>query len=510
MDCRMDSTTTRIEDLVLARADTSPDAVALRRHGDTISFSALRARARGLAAMLETEGATKAPVGVLTHTSIDTVVAMLGCLIAGVPYVPIDPGLPAARRDVILSDAGVELVVHDEEVDLRGLIDRDVTLLASTSASPSTACVVAEERSPIASILYTSGSTGVPKGVVVLHENVVPFMRWAERVIALDHDDVVLCQSPLHFDMHIVDLFVALAAGASVVLVDRATTLFPRAVFEALAANRVTFVLGVPSSLIGLLRVPALGAAGLPALRTIAYGGEEFPVAQLRALAALVPHARIINMYGPVETNAVTALVVTREHLELARVPIGRPAESTSIILIDDDGAIIDQPEVEGEIAVHGPSVSPGYLNDPELTRASRAVVDHGGTRTEYYRTGDYGHRDVEGLLHFRGRRDQRVKTRGYRVELGDLEATLERHGAVELAVVVPVPHEEHTNVLHAFVTPSAEELITGDELLRWLRSAVPSFMLPRRLDVRPSMPRTASGKIDRQALLSEAANQGS
>ncbi|MEV4556229.1 amino acid adenylation domain-containing protein [Kitasatospora sp. NPDC049285] len=470
----------RLTDLFLAAALRDPAATALIHASGTLSYGELRDRARETAAAVAASGSA-APVALTATKTPETVIAMLGCLLAGVPYIPIDPAAPPARRELILRDSGAR------------------PLPAPGGHGRTT-------PSHLANVLYTSGSTGTPKGVLTTHHNAVTFLRWAQELIGVTERDVVACYAPLHFDMHVFDLFGTLSAGAAILLLDDRTILFPQAVGTALRTHRATVMYAVPSAWTGLLRSTVLTDGGLPDLHTVMYSGEEFPVRPLRELSRALPGARIVNIYGPVETNAVTALDVTAEHLRLDRIPIGLPFGRSRVFVVDDRGAPITEPGVEGEITVHTATMCEGYLGDPDRTAASRLTVHSDGQALETYRTGDFGCWDAEGLLHFRGRRDGRIKTRGFRVELGEVEARLRAHPDTADAVVTARPHPERTNELVAFVVPRRGATLTAPELTAWCREFLAPYMVPRELRLLADLPRTGTGKADRMALRELAA----
>jgi acyl-coenzyme A synthetase/AMP-(fatty) acid ligase len=273
--------------------------------------------------------------------------------------------------------------------------------------------------------------------------------------------------------------------------------------------NKISVMYAVPSAWIGLLHTESFCEYGLPSLHLLMYSGEEFPVAHLRQIASILPHTRIVNIYGPVETNAITALDVTSQYLAMERIPIGSPVGESRVFLLGDNGELISRVNVDGEIIVSGPNVSPGYINDESLTKASRLEISRDGATYECYRTGDFGSWDESGILHFHGRRDHRIKTRGARVELGEVEACLNANRAVDEAVVVSRPHEDWTNELVAFVrmNETAPDSALGD-LFVWCRARLPTYMIPREIFKVDTFPLTATGKVDRQQLSRAASGE--
>ncbi|MEU8001119.1 amino acid adenylation domain-containing protein [Catellatospora sp. NPDC049111] len=500
----------RLSERFLAVAEQQPEATALVYRDLLMSYAELQRQVLRLGRAIGADG-DSAPLALHATKTPGTVAAMLACLTVGVPYVPIDPAAPPARREAILRDSGAKALVFDDGAGARPELGDGcavpVAAVGDLLAQPVEDTPLAPSH--IANVLYTSGSTGVPKGVLTTHANAVTFLRWAHDLIPVGPGDVVACYAPLHFDMHIFDLFGTLSQGATILLLDDRTLLFPEVVCRTLREQHATSMYAVPSAWIGLLRSTALADGGLPELRTLMYSGEEFPVPPLRELADRLPGVRIVNIYGPVETNAVTALDVTAEHLRRDRIPIGLPFGDSLVFVVGPDGQVLTAPGEEGEIVVHTATMCEGYLGDPAATAASRLTVRVGGADYETYRTGDFGCWDADGLLHFRGRRDGRIKTRGFRVELGEVEARLAAHPAVREAVVTARPHPERTHELIAFATLRTPDGVSAAELTAWCREFLPAYMLPREIHLLDDLPRTGTGKADRVRLTELARSAG-
>ena len=445
---------------------------------------------------------------------------MLACLLARVPYVPISMDAPAPRRRQILLDADPALLVvpapsahqwPDEHFDAFDRMipapgdDATAMYMAPHLAVARRASAVGGGDAPaagdLAYVLYTSGSTGTPKGVMISAANARSFVEWAARAFPLEPRDRVAQHAALHFDLPVYDVFVSLAAGASLHLIDERTAMFPAATYRFLRERRITAAYMVPSALNAMAQRSGYAREGLPDLRQLLYAGEEYHVPQLRDPdGGLRPGVRIANLYGPVETNVVTWHAVDEQTLAAERVPIGRAVPGTDVRVLDDDGTLHAR-LAEGELVVSGPSVSPGYLNDAERTARTRLRARVEGTDRVYYRTGDFARIDAEGVVNFLGRRDGLVKTRGFRVEVGDVEAALTAHPQILQAAVLPATDPGAGTVLAAHVTALPRASLTEAALRQWVGERLPSYMVPARITFHRQLPTTSTGKIARAEL---------
>lgn len=442
--------------------------------------------------------------------SAETFAAMAGCLLAGRTYVPVDPSTPVRRLHQIWADcrpaavaARPALLATLATVTPGGDLP-PVRFDLGTRESQGTASAVAPSPAD-AYILYTSGSTGVPKGVRISVENATAFVTWARDTFDLGPGDRLPVCSPLSFDIAVLDVYAGLAGGATLCPVDERALPFPRDIAGFLTTQRITVCYAVPTLYVNLLARAGLTAGALPALRLALYAGEDFPMRWLRELPAVAPAARLSNLYGPVETNVIAWQEVTEADLGGDRAPIGTAVPGTDVRLWDAERSAWTEPGAEGEIVAAGPTVSPGYLNDDRRTARTRLRPQPSGP--VYYRTGDLARLDSAGRLVLLGRRDQMFKSRGFRVEPGDIEGTLLRHPSVTQASAFPVPDGDASVLVHAAVTAGAD--VDERALRRWCLERLPGHLVPERVHVVPAMPATATGKVDRRALAAPLTTTG-
>jgi amino acid adenylation domain-containing protein len=507
-----------IHQLLCDAAQGGGERIAVVDAERELSYAELDARSSSLAATLIDCGVKPGDrVGLLLEKSIESVIAIYGTLKAGAAYVPLDEQAPVRRLAYIARDAGIACIVSSQTKAnvCRSLAEEDVALHAVIGcADPDgggrqipkwLAWSDVERRAPLAPsiemdpdalayILYTSGSTGEPKGVMLSHANCLAFVEWAAREVGITPQDRLSSHAPFHFDLSTFDLFAAACAGATVVLVARELSIFPMTLTKFIADQAITVWYSVPSALTALVLRGELDGIPLPSLRVVIFAGEVFPTKYLKQLMELVPQPRYLNFYGPTETNVCTWYEVPRGDPLVESLPIGRPLPGVSALVALEDGAPAPEGEV-GELVIGGPTVMHGYWADPE--RTARSLRLEGDER--HYRTGDLVHRRADGELLFVGRRDMQIKTRGYRVELGEIEAALSSIESVIEAVVIAVPDETITNRLKAFVVTGTP--VSEAQLTRLCRDRLPSHMIPDEIELRSELPKSSTGKVDRRAL---------
>ena len=515
-----------LPDLLWHAAEAQPGGVAVVDGERQLSYRELALHARRMAGLLGANGVGVGDrVGVHLEKSADAVTALYGILAAGAAYVPLDPDAPPARTATILRDCDVRVLVSGatkardwpallaEGAPIATLVVPDVPAAAEIDL-PETVMVLAgtalesqAEGAPLptvtvsdlAYVLYTSGSTGDPKGACLTHGNALAFVEWAAAEFELQRGDRLSSHAPFHFDLSVFDLYAAAAVGATVVLVPDGASVFPREIGRFIECHGITVWYSVPRVLAELAERAGLEAGSLPTLRAVLFAGEPFPVRQLRRLMTLLPGARFFNLYGPTECNVCTSHEVGDLGDDDTDIPIGRAISGVEVRVVDDRGHRAG-PGGVGELFVQGPTVMQGYWGDPERSAAA-LVADPlgGGGRERWLRTGDFAEVLRDGTLRFRGRHDAQVKHRGFRVELGDVEAALGSHPAVADCAVVVAPDDRVGSRLIAYVVMARP--IDSSELRQSCIGLLPRHMIPDHIAFVATLPRTSTGKLDRRAL---------
>jgi len=506
----------RLQDLPARALSGRAGHPAIVSREGALAYAELNSRADALAAHLHREGVRAGDrVLLLMPKGADAIVAMLGVLRANALYVPLDTASPAARLAPMIAAADGRFILTTAGSDgvLRQLAEAGALTAAHVVHSMRTPLEAAEPppREPVpdnaAHILFTSGSTGVPKGVIVTHDSVLAFLDWAVPYFGFREDDRHSGHPPLHFDLSTFDIFGTFAAGATLYPVPAELNLLPHRIADFIRANELTQWFSVPSVLNLLARFDLVRQGDFPALRRLLWCGEVLPTPTLQYLMERLPGVRFTNLYGPTEAAIASSYytVPAKPVDEAAAIPIGTACAGEELRVLDEQRRELPPGET-GELYIGGVGLSPGYWRDPEKTAG--AFVDVAGRRL--YRTGDLARRGDDGLFYFAGRADTQIKTRGYRVELGEVDAALATVPALREAAAVAVDTGGFEGVIIgcAFVAQQGEAA-TPASIRAALSSRLPSYMLPARWLALEALPRNANGKIDRRALgqrLSESA----
>jgi amino acid adenylation domain-containing protein len=485
-----------------AQVDRTPSATAVACGREEISFDALNARANQLARYLRSRGVgAEVPVGVCAERSIDMVVALVGILKAGGAYVPLDPNDPPERVGFMLADATVRLVVTearaaerlpaDDRVE-RFCLDRERETLARENTTNLESGATADN---LAYVMYTSGSTGIPKAVTIVHRGIVRLVKEASYV-SLSADDVVLQAAPITFDASTFEIWGALLNGARLALAPVEKPSLAE-LSDTLERHQVT-IAWFTSALFSQMVDHELG--GLRRVRQVLAGGDVLSLGHVRKFLQASGTSTLINGYGPTENTTFTCCYPMTATTQIGlSVPIGRPISNTQVYVLD--AHLNPQPiGAPGELYIGGDGLARGYWNRSELTAAkfiASPFSDEASARL--YKTGDRVRYLSDGNLEFLGRVDHQVKIRGFRVELEEIESVLARHAAVREAVVVAPEDAPGFKRLVAYV--SVREAVEGSALRRYLGQHLPDYMVPANFVVLDALPKTSAGKVDRRRL---------
>ena len=507
-------------------AERHADREAFRCGDEGISYGALDQKASQLAHLLRDAGVRRGDrVGIYLNKSLHTPVALYGIMRAGAAYVPLDPTAPAPRLRQVIRHCGIRhLVTHpprasglqavlEEPTGLAFLVgaQADLGLPAASWNDVDAASIpgppdVGLTELDLAYIMYTSGSSGDPKGIMHTHGSGLSYARASAETYAVRGDDRLSNHSPLHFDMSTFDYFTGPLCGATTVIIPEAYAKLPASLSQLMQDERLTIWYSVPFALTQLLLRGVLDKRNLESLRWVLFGGEPFPPQHLRALMQRWSHARFSNVYGPAEVNQCTYYHVPPADGDADEpIPIGRIWPNAEGLIVDEHDQPVARGE-SGELLVRTPTMMRGYWQQPDLN--SRAFYRREVTadvHDVFYRTGDLVAERADGHLKFLGRKDRQIKTRGHRVELDEVESAFASHPQVEEAAAYVIPDHEGSQQIVAAVVLKHSEAATEEQLHEHAARALPAYAMPEFIEVKSEFPRTTSGKIDRRRLRDDA-----
>lgn len=528
-----------LQQLLTESASRCGERVAVLLKNETVTYLELEERSNQLARLLERNGVRPGDrVGLMLEKSIEAIVSVYGVLKTGAVYVPIDPATPAGRAHRILSgcDARNLIASYKSAQSLFGdhapaigyldnllLVDQAARGLEANlfpvrtesweSLSGFPASPVRKPRltemSP-AYILHTSGSTGIPKGVVISHRNAMAFIEMASDYFGIRPTDRLGNHAPLNFDLSMFDIYLAARAGATLVLVPETLSVFPIRLAEYIRNNSITIWNSVSSVLSLLATRGSVENSDFDKLRTVIFSGEVLPVKHLKHLMKHMPDTSFFNLYGQTEANSSTCFPI--DHVpenDNWKIPIGRPFPNFEVFLLDDGGNVVDGPGTEGEIYVKSATVAMGYWGDGDKTR-EKFVQDPRTPEipTLVYRTGDLARLDESGNLLFCGRKDHLIKSRGYRVELDEIEIAVNGLANIDQAVAIPVADSVIGNriVVCASQVPGSD--LDEHAVISRCSEMLPKYMVPEKVFFLDRLPKNPNNKIDRAVLLKHVIEQ--
>ncbi len=508
--------------LIEKKASQFSEKDAFRCLDASISYGELHRKSSQLAQHLNAMGVQKGDrIGIYLNRCLETAPAVYGILKSGAAYVPLDPFAPAARTIAILEDCGIEILMtgkshkkalaqitaNSDQIktligDIQGASIATVSWEDIFSCSLETYSPVRILEQDLAFILYTSGSTGVPKGIMHTHYSGLSLAKIAADTYDFGSDDIFGNPAPLHFDPSTFGYFVAPLVGATTVILPDAYLKLPVSLSALIAKENISVWYSVPLMLIQLLLSGTLEKHDFSALRWVLFAGEVFSTKHLRALMLIWPHTRFSNLYGPAELILCTYYHVKEPPVSDDPISIGTVWANTAYKILGRDNQEVVKGST-GELVVRSATRMHGYWNNVALTEQSfHRIKIAEGYEHIYYRTGDLVRENENGELLFLGRNDRQIKLRGYRVELDEVEAVLLRDAQVEEVAVVVVGMDNEAQELVAFIKRVADgDTFDTDSLIHWCATELPAYAIPKTVRLLDNFPRTSSGKIDRKAM---------
>ena len=499
-----------------------PDKEAFTCLTDSLTYAELDQKANQLASYLIENGVQPGDrIGIFMNRCLDTAVAVYGILKSGGAFVALDSFLPLNRILIILEDCDIKHLVStpsqsrklkaiwDAAPNLKSIIGPSNEFGTGTVSWPSIfSRSVNSFRTPkileqdLASILYTSGSTGIPKGIMHSHHNILGLAKLEAELHDSDEHDRIGNFAPLHFDQSLFGYFSGPLVGATTVIFPDSYVKLPASLSTLVAKEKITLWFSVPLILIQVLLHGDIENKDFSALRWVRFGGEVFPIKQLKALMLKWPHVKFINSYGPSELFRCTYYVLKELPKTDDPIPLGTVWGNTQYKILDENDREVAIGEA-GELVVRTAILMMGYWNDIERTEKSFFRIKKAtGYDHIYYRTGDMVRENAQKELFFLGRNDRQIKLRGYRIELDEIEAVLLTNNAVKAAAVVMVQKIADSRNLEAVVNLEDGMDYDTEDLIRFCKDRLPPYSVPEKITILKDFPRTATGKIDRPQII--------
>ena len=496
---------TLIQEYITESAKKFPHKTAVYINDERISFLELEEQSNQLARFLKAKGTKQGDrIAFCLHKSIYSVMSVASIVKADAIYVPLNAQAPFARLQQMTEDSTPKFILCDNRTydfvkSLGNIVNLDEA--ASDIANESKEKLIYENNThDIAYILYTSGSTGKPKGVMIRHSNIINATDWACEELGITEHDRMSQHPPLHFDLSTFDLYCAFKAGTSLYLIPEGMALFPSSLLTFIERTELTIWNSVPSVMVQMFMTGIVKPNRLPKLKKIFFNGEAFPTKFLAAWMQSYPDKVFVNMYGPTETTVQCMFYPIREvPRDMTKsVPIGKACRNVEVVAVQEDGTRADINQI-GELYISGLGIGAGYWNNPEKTAISFIPHPFDPEKGTTYRTGDLVILRENGNYDFIGRKDNQIKIRGNRIELGDVEAALYALPYIKEAAAMAIPDQETGgNKLIAFVNVEKgdEERSLKDDIAK----IIPGYMIPDEIRV-CHLPQTSTGKIDRVML---------
>lgn len=479
-----------------------PEKIAYKDKDEEITFKSLVLLGKQIATKLAGIVEARKPVVVYMKKNIRNIECFFGTAYAGCFYIPIDDSMPVERVRLILNTVEPEIIVCDqatlEKTETLGYKRISLTYEEVCSGETDERLVLDRINSlkttDLLYVLFTSGSTGVPKGVTISHAAVIDFMEWITEKYGMDERTSLCNQAPFYFDASVPDLFIPIACGATTYIPPKSYYTFSRKVVEYIIENEINTLIWVPSALCNVVDNKVFDSLNPESVKLVIFCGEVMPCKYLNRWIEAVPDAKYVNMYGPTEaTYACMYYNIDRSYADDDALPIGKACENSSIILIEDD----KEAEIGeiGEICVLGQCLSNGYYKDKQRTEVVfRQNPTNRGWNEIMYCTGDLGIKDDEGVVRFVGRKDYQIKKNGFRIELGEIESAIRANQGIENACCL---FNEEKNQIVAFYSGEVDEHC----LDLTLKTRLQKYMIPDKYIKLDCLPSNLNGKVDRVLL---------
>ena len=428
------------------------------------------------------------------------IAAFLGIAYAGCFYVPIDNQMPSERVNLIIETLNPSLIIYDKITEKKlnefsiPKINYNEVSASSINTEALTHIRQSSKTTDLLYVLFTSGSTGIPKGVTISHLAVIDFMEWVCKKYSINENNILCNQAPFYFDASVPDIYIPLKTGATVYIPPKIYYTFPNKILQFIVDKEINTLVWVPSVLCNVVNCKAFNLIIPSTIKLVIFCGEVMPCKHLNIWRKYVPDALYVNMYGPTEaTYACMYYNVEREFDDDEKLPLGKACENSEILLITEDDILAKKGEI-GEICILGQCLSSGYYNDPNKTAKTFVQNPANDKWIELmYRTGDLAYRDGNTLI-FAGRKDFQIKRLGHRIELGEIEATILSINSIENACCL---FNSSTNEIIVVYTGA----IDSKDLSALLEKKLPHYMLPSKYEYITTMPMNLNGKIDRRKL---------
>jgi len=513
-------------DLIGRAARSHPNKIAYKYLNQALTYQDLDRKTNQLAHHLLDNGLKKGDrVGIFLPRSIETPIAVHAILKSGGVFVPIDTKMPQSRLAFILKDCQVKFIIStntfaskltpllenpDFQISTIGMNSeefkenaKNITWDEVFKSDNTVAINISIVEQDLAYIMYTSGTTGTPKGIMHTHRSGLSYAQLSQQQYNVQPEDIIANHSPLHFDISTFGYLTSPLSCATTVIISEAHTKFPMSLAQLIQKEKISIWYSVPVALMQLTNLPTFEGMGIDSVRWVLFGGETCPAPQLIKLMACWPQAQYSNVYGPAEVNQCTYYTIPKDLNPEDSVPLGKIWPNTEMLILDDD----DQPVAEGEIGklvIHSATMMYGYWNNEELTEKGFYIASDSAAKNfkkKYYRTGDLVSLHSDGNMRFFGRGDRQVKTRGYRVELDAVESLIRGMEGVANAAVIAYSHRELGTLIGASVELKQNQILVAKDIQDELATKLPKYCVPEKIKMVDTISRTSAGKIDYKSI---------